>query len=113
MTATPFAGGRGLNGGASLRGVGHKSQAARGRLAVLAAAKEDKDRPVVIIDNYDSFTYNLSQVRGGATRSSRAAAVRIPAAAIRATAAPTTVSAGPPAPCSLSPTLPLTYRATR
>lgn len=38
-----------------------KGAAARGAFTALAAA--DQNRPVVIIDNYDSFTYNLSQVR--------------------------------------------------
>ena len=44
-------------GGRNARGQG----CAHGALVALAAAAHDG--PVVIIDNYDSFTYNLSQVR--------------------------------------------------
>ena len=56
-------GGRGvvaaINGGAA-----KNSRKGRG-LALVARASLVKDdgRPVIIIDNYDSFTYNLSQVR--------------------------------------------------
>lgn len=49
-------------GVAAARGpVGSRAAATRGARAVAAAAAAD--RPVIIIDNYDSFTYNLSQVR--------------------------------------------------
>ena len=48
------------------KGGVRKGAAARGALVVLAAGKDD--RPVVIIDNYDSFTYNLSQVHTTSTR---------------------------------------------
>jgi len=49
-------------GVAAARGpVGSRAAATRGARAVAGAAAAD--RPVIIIDNYDSFTYNLSQVR--------------------------------------------------
>ena len=47
--------------GFGVAGTGvRRGAAARGAFVALAAAKDE--RPVVIIDNYDSFTYNLSQV---------------------------------------------------
>ena len=45
--------------------------AAKGRRAAVfcaASLVKDDGRPVVIIDNYDSFTYNLSQVRARARK---------------------------------------------
>ena len=47
--------------------LGRGSGVAARRAAAAAAAT---DRPVVLIDNYDSFTYNLSQVRRRVTRAS-------------------------------------------
>ena len=44
--------------------LGRGSGVAARRAAAAAAAT---DRPVVLIDNYDSFTYNLSQVRSRRT----------------------------------------------
>ena len=56
-------GGRGvvaaINGGAA-----KNSRKGRGlALVTRASLVKDDGRPVIIIDNYDSFTYNLSQVR--------------------------------------------------
>ena len=55
------------------RGVGMGGGvAAKGRRAAVfccaASLVKDDGRPVIIIDNYDSFTYNLSQVRALATK---------------------------------------------
>ena len=57
-------GGRGvvaaINGGAAKKSKGKGRGLA---LVTRASLVKDDGRPVIIIDNYDSFTYNLSQVR--------------------------------------------------
>jgi hypothetical protein len=57
-------GGRGVvaanNGGAAKKSKGKGRGLA---LVTRASLVKDDGRPVIIIDNYDSFTYNLSQVR--------------------------------------------------
>ena len=94
---------------AGLAAASHGRGVQRRTRAAAQAAASAKKGPVVVIDNYDSFTYNLCQVRAcdlGAPRCLRAA----PGAAAQAsTAAAAGHAEGAAAACALSPPPLLAY----